>query len=170
MEKRYDRHLQQSYQSLGKANFYDSVDSPIIVFSSSAVIAVMMVLSHAVRRLAIVVRHVGRFSGRRDGFYVGKIFTPLEDIGMEIENIQLAVAGIQRIETFFRQPQRKQPKTTLALSALPADEPALALNHVTFGYEKEEIVLSDRSFRVRQGETVTLAGLRPRAGKAQFLN
>lgn len=39
------------------------------------------------------------------------------------------------------------------------------LNHVTFGYEKEEIVLSDCSFRVRQGETVTLAG-RTGAGKS----
>ncbi len=45
MEERYDQHLQASYQSLEKANFYDSVYSPIIVFSSSAVIAVMMILA-----------------------------------------------------------------------------------------------------------------------------
>ena len=68
--------------------------------------------------------------------YVSKIFTPLENIGMEIENIQSAVAGIQRIEAFFRQPQRNLPEATLTLSTLPAGEPALALNHVTFGYEK----------------------------------
>ena len=147
----------------------DSVYSPIIVFSSSAVIAVMMVLATLSGDWqSLFGMSVG--SAVAVTAYVGKIFTPLENIGMEIENIQLAVAGIQRIETFFRQPQRKQPETTtLALSALPADEPALALNHVTFGYEKEEIVLSDCSFRVRQGETVTLlAG--PEPGKAQFLN
>ena len=146
------------------ANFYDSVYSPIIVFSSSAVIAVMMVLATLSGDWqSLFGMSVG--SAVAVTAYVGKIFTPLENIGMEIENIQSAVAGIQRIETFFRQPQRKQPKTTLALSALPADEPALALNHVTFGYEKEEIVLSDCSFRVRQGETVTLAG-RTGAGKS----
>lgn len=164
MEDRYDQHLQTSYQSLEKANFYDSVYSPIIVFSSSAVVAVMMILatlSGGWRSLFGM--SVG--SAVAVTAYVSKIFTPLENIGMEIENIQSAVAGIQRIEAFFRQPQRNLPEATLMLSALPAGEPALALNHVTFGYEKEETVLHDCSFRVEQGETVTLAG-RTGAGKS----
>lgn len=164
MEDRYDQHLQTSYQSLEKANFYDSVYSPIIVFSSSAVVAVMMILatlSGGWRSLFGM--SVG--SAVAVTAYVSKIFTPLENIGMEIENIQSAVAGIQRIEAFFRQPQRNLPEATLTLSALPAGEPALALNHVTFGYEKEETVLRDCSFRVEQGETVTLAG-RTGAGKS----
>ena len=162
MEDRYDQHLQTSYQSLEKANFYDSVYSPIIVFSSSAVVAVMMILatlSGGWRSLFGM--SVG--SAVAVTAYVSKIFTPLENIGMEIENIQSAVAGIQRIEAFFRQPQRNLPEATLTLSTLPAGEPALALNHVTFGYEKEETVLHDCSFCVRQGETVTLAG---RTGKS----
>lgn len=164
MEDRYDQHLQTSYQSLEKANFYDSVYSPIIVFSSSAVVAVMMILatlSGGWRSLFGM--SVG--SAVAVTAYVGKIFTPLENIGMEIENIQSAVAGIQRIEAFFRQPQRNPPEATLTLSALPAGEPALTLNHVTFGYEKEETVLRDCSFCVQQGETVTLAG-RTGAGKS----
>ena len=164
MEDRYDQHLQTSYQSLEKANFYDSVYSPIIIFSSSAVVAVMMILatlSGGWRSLFGM--SVG--SAVAVTAYVGKIFTPLENIGMEIENIQSAVAGIQRIEAFFRQPQRNQPEATLTLSALPAGEPALTLNHVTFGYEKEETVLRDCSFCVQQGETVTLAG-RTGAGKS----
>ena len=164
MEDRYDQHLQTSYQSLEKANFYDSVYSPIIVFSSSAVIPVMMILatlSGGWRSLFGM--SVG--SAVAVTAYVGKIFTPLENIGMEIENIQSAVAGIQRIEAFFRQPQRNPPEATLTLSALPAGEPALTLNHVTFGYEKEETVLRDCSFCVQQGETVTLAG-RTGAGKS----
>ena len=164
MEDRYDQHLQTSYQSLEKANFYDSVYSPIIVFSSSAVIAVMMILATLSGDWrSLFGMSVG--SAVAVTAYVGKIFTPLENIGMEIENIQSAVAGIQRIEAFFRQPQRNQPEATLTLSALPAGEPALSLNHVTFGYEKEETVLRDCSFRVEQGETVTLAG-RTGAGKS----
>lgn len=164
MEDRYDQHLQTSYQSLEKANFYDSVYSPIIVFSSSAVVAVMMILATLSGDWrSLFGMSVG--SAVAVTAYVSKIFTPLENIGMEIENIQSAVAGIQRIEAFFRQPQRNLPEATLMLSALPAGEPALALNHVTFGYEKEETVLHDCSFRVEQGETVTLAG-RTGAGKS----
>lgn len=164
MEDRYDQHLQTSYQSLEKANFYDSVYSPIIVFSSSAVVAVMMILATLSGDWrSLFGMSVG--SAVAVTAYVSKIFTPLENIGMEIENIQSAVAGIQRIEAFFRQPQRNLPEATLTLSALPVGEPALALNHVTFGYEKEETVLHDCSFCVRQGETVTLAG-RTGAGKS----
>ena len=77
MEDRYDQHLQTSYQSLEKANFYDSVYSPIIVFSSSAVVAVMMILatlSGGWRSLFGM--SVG--SAVAVTAYVGKIFTPDE--------------------------------------------------------------------------------------------
>ncbi|WP_448909964.1 ABC transporter ATP-binding protein [Holdemania massiliensis] len=163
MEDRYDKHLQTSYQSLEKANFYDSVYSPIIVFSSSAVIAVMMVL-------ASLSGNMQQLFGMSVGSavaviaYVGKIFTPLENIGMEIENIQSAVASIERIESFFQQPERILPTQQLDLSAA-LTQPVLSLSHVTFGYQPEEPVLKDLSFCINSGETVTLIG-RTGAGKS----
>ncbi|WP_208081244.1 ABC transporter ATP-binding protein, partial [Bacteroides uniformis] len=38
--------------------------------------------------------------------YVSKVFEPLESIGMEIQNIQSAVAGVFRINEFLNEPGR----------------------------------------------------------------
>ena len=35
--------------------------------------------------------------------YVGNFFDPLESIGMEIQNIQSAVAGVRRIDEFLKE-------------------------------------------------------------------
>ena len=41
--------------------------------------------------------------------YVRRIFTPLESIGMEIQNIQSAIAGIDRLREFFAAPLESLP-------------------------------------------------------------
>ena len=92
--------------------------------------------------------------------YVGKIFDPLESIGMEIQNIQAAAAGIHRINEFLEEPEMP------LVSDLPAKEerqsvtdiPALQLKNVTFGYEDAQEILHEFSLTVRQGEHVTLSG------------
>lgn len=46
--------------------------------------------------------------------YISQVFTPLESIGMEIETIQSAVAGVRRINGFWRRqsafPPLKPPR------------------------------------------------------------
>lgn len=42
--------------------------------------------------------------------YVGKIFSPLESLGMEIENIQSAMAGVHRIREFMEEEEMALPK------------------------------------------------------------
>ena len=37
--------------------------------------------------------------------YISQIFTPLESLGMEIQTIQSAIAGVQRINEFFALPE-----------------------------------------------------------------
>ena len=43
MEQRYDDYISESYRATDKSNLYDSIYSPIVIFVSSCVIAVMMV-------------------------------------------------------------------------------------------------------------------------------
>lgn len=92
--------------------------------------------------------------------YISRIFTPIESLGMEIQTIQSAMAGVKRIDAFLAQPERDIPA--------PREESAacgdVVLSHVTFGYS-ERTVLSDLSFTVKQGEQVTLVG-RTGAGKS----
>ena len=89
--------------------------------------------------------------------YVRRIFTPLESIGMEIQNIQSAIAGIDRLREFFAAPLESLPPA--AASPSPAEQQLpLVIEHVSFGYGKGPSLFRDFSLTVREGETVTLAG------------
>ncbi len=91
--------------------------------------------------------------------YISRIFSPIESLGMEIQTIQSAMAGVRRIDAFPAQPERGVPKEQK--TAVRGDA---VLSHVTFGYG-EKPVLRDFSLTVKEGEQVTLVG-RTGAGKS----
>ncbi len=160
MEARYDACVRDCFASMERVNLYDSVYSPIIVTSGSVVIAAVMVL-------ASLGGGVQEFFGMSVGTaaaviaYVGKVFEPLGAIGMEIENIQQAVAGVRRVKAFLGEDERPS-----ADENPQADAPlAVDLAGVDFGYEDGRAVLRDFSLAVAPGEMVTLAG-RTGAGKS----
>ena len=165
MEEKYDSYIEESYRALDKSNLYDSIYSPIVIFVSSCVIAVMMVF-------AALGGGMQQFFGITVGTavaiiaYVGKVFEPLESIGMEIQNIQSAVAGVKRINEFLGETERSVPKTTQHTELTGnKGEPAIRFEHVDFSYDDKTAVLRDLTFSVQQGETVTFVG-RTGAGKS----
>ena len=91
--------------------------------------------------------------------YISRIFAPIESLGMEIQTIQSAMAGVKRIDAFLDKPERTIPKERE--TSARGD---VVLSHVTFGYG-EKHVLNDFSMTVKQGEQVTLVG-RTGAGKS----
>ncbi len=42
--------------------------------------------------------------------YVSKVFGPIESIGMEIQNVQTAIAGIRRIDEFLEEKEASFPE------------------------------------------------------------
>lgn len=160
MERRYDAGVRDCFASMERVNLYDSVYSPIIVTSGSAVITAVMVM-------ASLGGGVQEFFGMSVGTaaaviaYVSKVFEPLGAIGMEIESIQQAIAGVRRVQGFLAEGERAE-----AGENPQADAPfAVELAGVDFGYEDGRLVLSDFSLSVAPGEMVTLAG-RTGAGKS----
>ena len=100
MEKKYDSYIEAGYKAMDQSNFYDSIYSPIIIMASTMIIAVMMVFAAQGESMqALFGISVG--SAVAMIAYVGKVFDPLESLGMEIQNIQSALAGVQRIDEFL---------------------------------------------------------------------
>ena len=165
MADRYDSAIQDSYQAMEKSNFYDSIYSPIVLIVSALVVAVMMVcasLGGGMQEL------FGMSVGTAVAViaYVGKVFGPLESIGMEIQSVQSAVAGVRRIREFLSEPEEKPTDTSLTLTALRRSEkPAVEVENVTFSYDGKRDVLQSCAFAVKEGESVTLTG-RTGAGKS----
>ena len=159
MEQRYDRRIGESYAAMEKTNFYDAIYSPVVLLLNAAVVGIVMLLSASGR--AEVLTLFGMSVGTSVAVinYISRIFAPIESLGMEIQTIQSAMAGVKRIDAFLSQSERAIPPER--------ENPArgdVVLSHVTFGYG-EKPVIQDFSMTVKEGEQVTLVG-RTGAGKS----
>ena len=159
MERRYDRRIADGYAAMERTNFYDALYSPVVLLLNAVVVGIVMLLSASGN--AEILNLFGMSVGTSVAVisYISRIFAPIESLGMEIQTIQSAMAGVRRIDAFLAQPERAVPKRNE--TAARGD---VALSHVTFGYG-EKPVLRDFSMTVRQGEQVMLVG-RTGAGKS----
>ena len=159
MEKRYDRCIGDSYAAMERTNFYDAIYSPVVLVLNAVVVGIVMLLSASGN--PTVLTFFGMSVGTSVAVinYISRIFAPIESLGMEIQTIQSAMAGVKRIDAFLAQPERTIPPQRK--NAARGD---VELSHVTFGYG-EKHVLNDFSMTVKQGEQVTLIG-RTGAGKS----
>jgi ATP-binding cassette subfamily B multidrug efflux pump len=167
MEKRYDEYISDSYKAVEKTNFYDAVYSPVILILNAVVVAVVMLFSASGN--AKVLTLFGMSAGTAVAVinYISQIFSPVESLGMEIQTIQSAVAGVRRINEFFELPVLDNNEELQAEKTFDSknDTPYVQFNDVTFGYEADHIVIADKTFVVNKGEQVTLSG-RTGAGKS----
>ena len=158
-ERRYDRCIGAGYAAMERTNFYDALYSPVVLMLNAVVVGIVMLLSASGD--PTVLTFFGMSVGTSVAVinYISRIFAPIESLGMEIQTIQSAMAGVERIDAFLGQPER----------TAPAEQPSagrgdVELSHVTFGYGEKE-VLHDLSMTVKQGEQITLIG-RTGAGKS----
>ena len=162
MERRYDRCIGDSYAAMERTNFYDAVYSPVVLLLNAVVVGIVMLLSASgnAQLLTLFGMSVGTSVAVIN--YISRIFAPIESLGMEIQTIQSAMAGVRRIDAFLDQPER-----TIPPARREAARGDVEFAHVTFGYG-ERHVLKDFSMTVKQGEQVTLVG-RTGAGKSTVL-
>ena len=159
MERRYDRRIGESYAAMERTNFYDAIYSPVVLLLNAAVVGVVMLLSASGKAEILTLFGMSVGTSVTVISYISRIFAPIESLGMEIQTIQSAMAGVKRIDAFLAQPERAIPEERER-----AARGDVVLSHVTFGYG-EKPVLTDFSMTVKQGEQVTLVG-RTGAGKS----
>ena len=199
MEQRYDRYIGENYQAMERTNFYDAVYSPVVLILNAVVVAAVMLLSASGNPQ--VLKLFGMSAGTAVAVinYISQIFGPVESLGMEIQTIQSAVAGIHRINEFLalEEVEEGSDAKDLAASANESETenrssnenttkagtetekagwtgedraeeiPFVEFRDVVFGYGGH-IVLNHVSFKVMDGDQVTLAG-RTGAGKSTIL-
>lgn len=167
MEQRYDEYIAESYRAVDRTNFYDAIYSPVILILNAIVVAVVMLFSASGN--AKVLTLFGMSAGTAVAVinYISQIFTPVESLGMEIQTIQSAVAGVHRINEFYALEELPERVRNLETSVAIAQEtPFVELQNVTFAYEDDSRkILHHLSFKVYPEEQVTLSG-RTGAGKS----
>ena len=170
MEERYDTYINESYQAMEKTNFYDAVYSPVILILNAVVVAVVMLLSASGNHT--VLTFFGMSAGTAVAVinYISQIFSPVESLGMEIQTIQSAIAGIHRINEFFGLEEVKIKSASVEKKNAVIQEaaaPFVEFRDVTFGYD-EHTVLNNLNLKVMDGDQVTLTG-RTGAGKSTIM-
>lgn len=183
MEKKYDEYIGDSYKAMEKTNFYDAIYSPVILILNAIVVAVVMLFSASGNAKALTLFGMSAGTAVAVINYISQIFAPVESLGMEIQTIQSAIAGVRRINEFFALPalpaieavnadikavletQTANINNSKKLKVRKACTPYVQFNNVTFGYEADHIIIKDKSFHVDMGEQVTLQG-RTGAGKS----
>ena len=167
MEQRYDEYIAGSYRAVDRTNFYDAIYSPVILILNAIVVAVVMLFSASGN--AKVLTLFGMSAGTAVAVinYISQIFTPVESLGMEIQTIQSAVAGVHRINEFYALEELPERVRNLETPVVTEEEtPFVELQNVTFAYEDDSRkILHHLSFKVYPGEQVTLSG-RTGAGKS----
>lgn len=159
MRKRYDEAIEEGYQAIERTNFYDSVYSPVILIVSAAVTALVFVLSASGNPSLRYLFGMSAGTAVAVISYISQVFTPLESIGMEIQTVQSAVAGVHRIDDFLALSERETG------SATEKSDLCISVNEVDFAYTAGTPVLENISLNIREGEHVTLTG-RTGAGKS----
>ena len=166
MEAQYDKYIGESYRAVEKTNFYDAIYSPVILILNAVTVAVVMLLSASGN--VIMLQLFGMSAGTAVAVmnYISQIFEPVESLGMEIQTIQSAIAGVHRINEFFRLEELPEKAENTEEQVQPHTDSFVEFQNVTFGYGEKNI-LNNLSFQVKEGEQATLSG-RTGAGNVQY--
>lgn len=156
MEEKYTQRLMENYRMVEKVNFYDSVFSPIIVMLRAVVIVfVVMASSEQLSFLGITLGMVAASLN-----LIGDLFVPIENLGMELQNIQQAVSGIRRVNDFFESPEQPAQDPGITAETIVPDRNSFELKFegLHFHYPDGPEVLKEIDLRVSAGERVTFVG------------
>ncbi len=167
MEENYKTHLLDNYKTVDKVNFYDSVYSPLIQFIRAVVIAFIVVLSS--RQLNLLGISLGMVAATIE--LISNLFAPIENLGMELQNIQQAISGIKRVNDFYSEPEDVIKKDKLKAEDIiqNREEVRLSFNHISFQYEEGTNILQDINLSLKLNEKVTFVG-RTGVGKTTLFN
>lgn len=168
LQEHYDQTIQESFSAVNRTNFFDAVYSPVIQILQAVLVGLVMLF--AASQNPQLLEFFGMSAGTAVAMaaYISQIFAPIENIGMEIQTIQSAAAGVHRMDEFLLQEERWEtdsPTDSRKASEAFGGDFVIELQDVSFGYEKKQTVLKKQNLSIRPGEQVTLTG-RTGAGKS----
>jgi ATP-binding cassette subfamily B multidrug efflux pump len=143
MERKYDEYIEDSYRAIERTNFYDAVYSPVVLILNAIVVACVMLLSASGSPRVLTLFGMSAGTAVAVMNYISQIFTPVESLGMEIQTIQSAVAGIRRINEFLSIEELPEREELLEREELPEKEELPAIEELPKSEElpgKEELL------------------------------
>jgi ATP-binding cassette, subfamily B, multidrug efflux pump len=155
MEENYTKRLLENYKTIEKVNFYDSVFSPIIQLTRAVVIGFIVILSS--KQLNYLGISLGMVAASIE--LISNLFAPIENLGMELQNIQQAISGIHRVNAFYFEPEDDCKNDLTEADIIPiSGQVKLSFNNVAFKYEEGSDILQNISLQIDSQEKVNFVG------------
>lgn len=156
MESLYAKRINDNFLTMDRVNFYDASYSPIIIITKAIVIVVIAVMASG--KFAALGLSVGTAAASID--FIKNLFTPIEDLGMELQNLQKGISGMKRVNDFYNYEQEQEKDDSItAYDVLDStNQNGIAFENVTFSYNNEKNVLNSINLNINIGENVTFAG------------
>jgi ATP-binding cassette subfamily B multidrug efflux pump len=156
MENNYTDYLLKNYKTVEKVNFYDSVFSPIMQLTRAVVIGIIVILSSG--QLNFLGISLGMVAASIE--LISNLFAPIENLGIELQNIQHAVSGIYRVNDFYCEVEDNCKNSELKLKDIVPnrEEVRISFNDVSFNYEEGTDILKNINLHINPLEKVTFVG------------
>ncbi|MDD4469111.1 MAG: ABC transporter ATP-binding protein [Bacilli bacterium] len=155
MESRYDQYLDENFKAVEKVNFFDSVYPPLVVLMRGILITIVAITAAGLWGLSAI--SVGILAASIE--LLSSLFSPIESLGMELQNLQQSLAGIKRVNEFLSSPDEAPKKKYSVTDIIPnRAHIQLKFDHVSFAYEQDVTVIDDIDINVESREKATLIG------------
>ena len=150
-------------QSYYKSEYYSSVMGPSVNLVNNLSLSLISVFG------ALMYMEGGISLGNISSFvqYSRRFSGPINEIANIYGELQSAIAAADRVFTLLDEPLEKADEPEAhALAHVRGD---VAMEHVSFGYEKGKTILNDLSFQARSGALIAIVGPTG-AGKTTLIN
>lgn len=158
IEQKYDNVLKEHFKTNQKANTYDAMFSPIMQMMKSFLIVLVITLSTI--NINIFGMTVGMLVSSID--LITNLFSPIENLGMELQTIQKSMAAIERINQFFKLSEDDEKNCDLNVCG---DDLILMFDNVTYSYDDKENVIENFNLKLQKNDRLILQG-RSGSGKS----
>jgi len=154
---KYDRVLHEHFKTNQLANTYDAIFSPIMQILKTLLIVLIISLSSI--NTNIFGLTIGMLVSSID--LITNLLSPIENLGMELQTIQKALAALNRINEFFHLLEDDEKN----IEEVDLNNLELVFDDVSFSYDNEEMVIEHFNYKLSGKSRLVLKG-RSGSGKS----
>lgn len=139
------------YNSAWKSNFISGLMHPIMNFTGNlGYVGIAVLGAYNVVRGKITIGDVQSFIQ-----YAKNFTNPINEIAQISTTLQSMCASAEKIFDFLDEEEEKQVKNSIKLTNVHGD---ITFNHVSFGYNKDNIIIHDFNEDVKAGQKIAIVG------------
>lgn len=161
---KFDDNLRSSRKTMNRNAIFDSIYSPILQMIKAILIAIVFLLVGTMTgKDSIIGISIGSFAASVS--LIGDVFTPMENIGQMLQEMQEGISGIRKAEEFLSEKEIPETDDSITFDKILQEGNLIQVQDLSFRYDDgDRDVFSHVSFVVKRGEKVVIKG-RTGAGK-----